>query len=171
MASGEKFAELAKIYIERGLVKGVPSLFADVKSLYADTTKRDAVERIAEDLREQYAPSSKASDIEPTTYLWTLYFLAQHYSSQSQPDKSLALLNIAIEHTPTLPELHLARARALKRAGDLIGAARAANEARLLDGQDRFLNTKCGKYLLRAGMAKEAETIFGLFTKVRTWTN
>ena len=148
-------------------MKGVPSLFADVKALYTDTSKRDAIERIAEDLREQHAPSSKASDIEPTTYLWTLYFLAQHYSFLSQPEKSLALLNISIEHTPTLPELHLARARTLKRAGDFIGAARAANEARLLDGQDRFLNTKCGKYLLRAGMTKEAESMFGLFTKVR----
>ncbi|EEB99330.1 hypothetical protein MPER_01010, partial [Moniliophthora perniciosa FA553] len=39
------------------------------------------------------------------------------------------------------------------------------HEARALDGQDRFLNTKAGKYLLRAGLNEEAERVFGLFTK------
>jgi len=58
------------------------------------------------------------------------------------------------------------KARVLKRCGDYIGAARAVNEARLLDGQDRFLNTKTGKYLLRAACVDEAHQIFGLFTKV-----
>lgn len=167
VASGDQFAELAKKYLVRGLMKGIPSLFVDIKSLYVDAEKRDTIERIVESLREEYAPEKASTNVEPTNYLWTLYFLAQHYSFLSQPSKSLELLEIAISHTPTLPELHLARARALKRAGDPIGAARAANEARLLDGQDRFLNTKCGKYLMRAGMVKEAEDILGLFTKVR----
>jgi hypothetical protein len=61
----------------------------------------------------------------------------------------------------------MVRARALKRAGDPYGAAKAMDAARLLDGQDRFINTKTGKYLLRAGMPEMAETIFSLFTKVR----
>ncbi|KAF8180397.1 NMDA receptor-regulated protein 1-domain-containing protein [Pholiota molesta] len=165
VASGDQFAELAKKYLVRGLTKGIPSLFVDIKSLYVDAEKRETIERIVENLREEYAPEKASTNVEPTNYLWTLYFLAQHYSFLSQPSKSLELLEIAIAHTPTLPELHLARARALKRAGDPIGAARAANEARLLDGQDRFLNTKCGKYLMRAGMVKEAEDILGLFTK------
>jgi len=71
-----------------------------------------------------------------------------------------------MKHTPTLPDLHSLKARILKRCGDFLGAARRANDARLLDGQDRFLNTKCGKYLLRADMVDEASSIFGLFTKV-----
>ena len=60
----------------------------------------------------------------------------------------------------------MCKARVLKRSGDLLGAARCLNDARLLDGQDRFLNTKCGKYLLRAGMIEEANVIFAMFTKV-----
>lgn len=114
---------------------------------------------------------------EPTTYLWTLCFLAQHYSyvpraAPSQPlpppnfERALALLSMAIAHTPTLPELYTLRARVLKRAGDPMGAAAVMNEARLLDGQDRFLNTKCAKYHLRAGMIDEAIQFFGMFTKV-----
>ena len=54
----------------------------------------------------------------------------------------------------------------MKRLGDLRGAADAVNEARLLDGQDRFLNTKTAKYKLRAGQIKEANDLLGLFTKV-----
>lgn len=77
------------------------------------------------------------------------------------------MLDKAIEHTPTLPDLFTFRGRVLKRCGDYLGAVCSINEARLLDGQDRFLNTKTGKYLLRAGLVEEAAGIFGLFTKVR----
>ncbi len=58
------------------------------------------------------------------------------------------------------------KARVLKRAGDPFGAAKAMDLARTLDLQDRFLNTKCGKYRLRAGLFEEAVEVFGLFTKV-----
>ena len=151
-------------YITRGLTKGIPSLFADLKSLYVDKEKQEVIEAFVEAAREEYATDSPF--IEPTNYLWTLYFLAQHYSYISQPTKAMSLLDIGLIHTPTLPELHMCKARVLKRSGDLLGAARCLNDARLLDGQDRFLNTKCGKYLLRAGMIEEANTIFAMFTKV-----
>lgn len=58
------------------------------------------------------------------------------------------------------------KARVLKRVGDPWGAVGAMEEARRLDGQDRFLNAKCGKYWLRAGGVDEASEVFGLFTKV-----
>lgn len=164
IASGETFKKLVEPYITRGITKGIPSLFADLKSLYADKEKQAVVEAVVEAAREEYARDSPT--IEPTNYLWTLYFLAQHYSYISQPSKALSLLDTALTHTPTLPELHLCKARVLKRSGDLFGAARCLNDARLLDGQDRFLNTKCGKYLLRAGMIEEANVIFAMFTKV-----
>ncbi len=71
-----------------------------------------------------------------------------------------------MEHTPTLPELYMAKAMILKRAGDPMGAAQAMEEARSLDGQDRFLNCKAAKYWLRAGEVKTAEDLVSLFTKV-----
>lgn len=76
------------------------------------------------------------------------------------------MLDLAISHTPTLPELYTCKARVLKRAGDLIGASRSLEDARLLDGQDRFLNTKSAKYMLRANLVDDANQILGLFTKV-----
>jgi hypothetical protein len=60
----------------------------------------------------------------------------------------------------------MAKAMVLKRAGDAQGAAEAMEEARLLDGQDRFLNGKAAKYWLRAGDVKKAEDLVAMFTKV-----
>lgn len=177
---GDDFRALADRYILSALEKGIPSLFADIKALYTDTSKRDIIQTIVEALREKLTlpesqPTSTTPDDEPvseaeppTTYLWTLYFLAQHYSHISQHTHALSLLETAIQHTPTLPELFTCKARVLKRAGDPWGAAKAMDEARVLDLQDRFLNTKCGKYRLRAGLEEEAQEVFGLFTKVRT---
>lgn len=39
------------------------------------------------------------------------------------------------------------------------------NEARELDLQDRFINSKCAKYMLRAGQIEEAEKILAMFTR------
>ena len=100
-------------------------------------------------------------------YVWTLYFLAQHHSFLGRHAKAVALLDEAMTHTPTLPELYMFKARVLKRSGDPYGAAKCMDMARTLDLQDRFLNTKCGKYRLRAGLVDEAVEVFGLFTKVR----
>ncbi|TFK49358.1 N-terminal acetyltransferase A, auxiliary subunit [Heliocybe sulcata] len=161
VATGEEFNELAKDYLTTRISKGIPSLFADVKTLYQDPVKRDFVEKTMEELREQWSSPSS----EPTSYLWTLYFLAQHHSYLGRQSRALALLDEAIEHTPTLPELYTCKGRVLKRLGDFLGAARSVDYARQLDGQDRFLNTKCGKYMLRAGLVEEANQVLGLFTK------
>lgn len=158
-----------KPYLLSALTKGVPSLFADIKGLYLDIEKQQVIEEVVEELRESLSSENITpayEDEPPTTYLWTLYFLAQHHSFLSRPAQSLSLLDTALQHTPTLPELHTCKARVLKRAGDLLGAARCLEVARLLDGQDRFLNTKSAKYRLRAGLIDEASEILGLFTKV-----
>ena len=107
----------------------------------------------------------------PTALLWAYYYLALHLSHPSHPnpshERSLALLDTALKHTPTLPEIYMAKAMVLKRAGDLWRAAQCMEEARLLDGQDRFLNSKAGKYWLRAGEVDKSIELLGLFTKVR----
>jgi len=175
--SAEDFRPLANAYLYRGLKKGIPSLFVDVKPLYQDTQKRAIIEELVygyrRSLEEGCLPDvsqndavAEPDDDVPTVYLWTLYFLAQHFSHIGQHSRALSLLSTAITHTPTLPELHTLRGRILKRLGDYHGASTAVNEARLLDGQDRFLNTKSAKYKLRAGLIEDASDIFGLFTKV-----
>jgi len=153
------------------LSRGIPSLFVDLKDLYRDQDKQQVIEELVEGYNNTYASegnasSSSSSSEPPTTYLWSLYFLSQHYLHLRQYSRALNLLDLAISHTPTLPELYTCKARALKRSGDIYGAARSLNDARLLDLQDRFLNTKCAKYRLRVGLSDEAQEILGLFTKV-----
>ncbi|KAJ6449420.1 NMDA receptor-regulated protein 1-domain-containing protein [Mycena vitilis] len=171
IATGDHFRELLEPYLVSGLKKGVPSLFSDIKGLYQDQPKQQIIEEVAVTARDKFsatstAPSSSTStDIEPTSYLWTLYFLAQHHSYLGRHAQALEVLEVALTHTPTLPELHMFKGRVLKRAGDLFGGARCLEDARFLDGQDRFLNTKSAKYRLRAGMVEEASVLLGLFTK------
>jgi N-alpha-acetyltransferase 15/16, NatA auxiliary subunit len=173
----EGFRSLVNAYLYRGLKKGIPSLFVDVKPLYQDAQKRAIIEELVDGYRQSLEggclPDVSSNDAvaepdsdAPTTYLWALYFLAQHFSHIGQHSRALSLLSLAITHTPTLPELHTLRGRILKRLGDYHGASIAVNDARLLDGQDRFLNTKSAKYKLRAGLIEEASDTFGLFTKV-----
>ncbi|KAG8970736.1 hypothetical protein FRC03_004118 [Tulasnella sp. 419] len=177
LSSGDEFKNSIREYLLSGFTRGIPSLYADVKSLYQDPEKLLVIGEIVEELAAQYSSQTQltngsASDPSdepepPTTYLWILYFLAQHksYISPTDPTSSLALVDTAIQHTPTLPELHSIKARILKRAGDPVGASICMEEARKLDLQDRFLNTKSGKYILRDGQIEVASNIFGLFTK------
>ena len=149
--------------------KGIPSLFSDIKSLYRTPEKRDAIEVAATTLLStlSHPPTDPCpAERDPTMYIWTLYFLAQHHSFLGRHQKAVELLDEATTHTPTLPELYMFKARVLKRSGDPYGAAKCMDQARTLDLQDRFLNTKCGKYRLRAGLIEEAVEVFGLFTKV-----
>ncbi|KAF8189857.1 NMDA receptor-regulated protein 1-domain-containing protein [Mycena galopus ATCC 62051] len=170
IASGDEFRKLITPYILSGLKKGIPSLFSDIKGLYQDPAKQQIIEEVALAARDEFSVADQASstayaELDPTSYLWTLYFLAQHHSYLARHAQALEILDAALEHTPTLPELHMFKGRVLKRAGDLFGGARCLEDARFLDGQDRFLNTKSAKYRLRAGMVDEATALLGLFTK------
>uniref|UniRef100_A0A3Q4HUQ5 N-alpha-acetyltransferase 15, NatA auxiliary subunit n=1 Tax=Neolamprologus brichardi TaxID=32507 RepID=A0A3Q4HUQ5_NEOBR len=103
----------------------------------------------------------------PTTLLWVQYFLAQHYDMIGQQTLALEYINAAIESTPTLIELFLIKAKIYKHAGNIKEAAQWMDEAQALDTADRFINSKCAKYMLKATMIKEAEEMCSKFTRVR----
>ncbi|CAE7222157.1 unnamed protein product [Rhizoctonia solani] len=176
VALGDDFRSLVEPYLWAGLQRGIPSLFVDIKSLYKNDEKRAVVEEIMEGFMAKLKPEEVSKESQPatngetkpeppTTYLWTLYYLGQHYSYCEDQEKALSFLDTAIAHTPTLPELYTARARALKRAGDFVRASFAAEAGRLLDGQDRWLNGKSAKYAMRAGRVEDANNLLGLFTR------
>jgi tetratricopeptide (TPR) repeat protein len=48
ISSGDDFSRRVKEYMLRGLMRNVPSLFVDIKPLYADTAKREVVEKLIE---------------------------------------------------------------------------------------------------------------------------
>lgn len=189
IATGTEFRSRIRPYLVNGLEKGIPSLFVDVKSLYADADRMAAVGEVVEEIIETlqkeaslhgdgtaetficlvFADPADAT-APPTALLWGYYYLALHLSHPLHPNpsfkRSLDLLEVALKHTPTLPEVYMAKAMVLKRAGNPMAAAHTMEEARLLDGQDRFLNGKAAKYWLRAGEIKKAEELLAMFTKV-----
>lgn len=81
---------------------------------------------------------------------------------------ALDYINAAIASTPTLIELFYMKAKIYKHIGNLREAAKWMDEAQSLDTADRFVNSKCAKYMLRANMIKEAEEMCSKFTREGT---
>ncbi|MEE6471069.1 hypothetical protein FKM82_009170 [Ascaphus truei] len=154
--------------------KGCPPLFTTLKSLYSSAEKVS----IIQELVTGFDISLKACDLfsiydsgetePPTTLLWVRYFLAQHFDKLGQWSLALDYINSAIASTPTLIELFYMKAKIYKHIGNLKEAARWMDEAQSLDTADRFINSKCAKYMLRANMIKEAEEMCSKFTREGT---
>lgn len=53
-----------------------------------------------------------------------------------------------------------------QHAGNIKEAARWMDEAQALDTADRFINSKCAKYMMKAGLIKDAEEMCSKFTRV-----
>ena len=96
-----------------------------------------------------------------------MYFLAQHFDFLGDSVKAADYIDKVLEHTPTLLEGLMMKARIYKHAGNSIYASRFMDEARQLDLQDRFINSKATKYLVRNDDIDAAEKTIALFAKVR----
>ena len=156
------FEKAARDYIIPQLLRGVPATFVNVKPLYQNAKKLDVIESIVLDFYENDVPKLT----NPTIKVWTNYYLAQHYLRKNDLPQALAHIDSAIKHSPTLVELYIVKARIIKHQGDLVKASEVMNEGRLLDLQDRFINSKATKYLLRANKVDEAIDCISLFTKL-----
>ncbi|KAG0593029.1 hypothetical protein M758_1G292200 [Ceratodon purpureus] len=166
---GDAFKAAVSLYVRPFLKKGVPSLFTDLRPLYSDPGKVEILEEVFLGVLSSLQTSKtfpSSSDVEsPSTYLWTLYLLAQHFDRRRQYEKARSYINQAIEHTPTVIDLYLVKGRILKHAGDSVAAAALADEARTMDLADRFLNSECVKRMLQADQVELAEKTAVLFTK------
>lgn len=156
-------------YMRPLLRKGVPSLFSDLKSLYAQPGKADVLEEILlsfeNSLRSSGTFPESSEEEAPSTLLWTLFLLAQHFDRRGQYERALEKIDEALVHTPTVIDLYLVKGRIFKHAGDLVAAAALADEARSMDLADRFLNSECVKRMLQADQVEQAEKTALLFTK------
>ncbi|KAG5438467.1 hypothetical protein PCANB_002570 [Pneumocystis canis] len=171
--SSDEFRIAINKYLKKLFKKGVPSAFISIKSLYLDEEKRNIIQDSVEQyLNHLYSKKdiscetiNNSEKTDPTVLLWVLYFLAQHYDYLRKTEKALMYIDKAIEHTPTLAELYMTKARIYKHAGNCQLAMTFLNDARKLDLQDRYINTKCAKYMLRNDYNKEAVNVLSLFTK------
>lgn len=169
-AKGETLEKLLDTYLRAAIQKGVPPLFTDVLSLYADKERVEVIEKLMNGYLKNLHETGHLTETdnefkEPASILYVLMFLAQHHSYLGDTNKALALLKEALDHTPTLIELYIIKGKILKHAGDYIGAYEALQEAQALDTADRYVNSKCASYLLRANHVKEAEEMCSKFTR------
>ncbi|XP_046912058.2 LOW QUALITY PROTEIN: N-alpha-acetyltransferase 15/16 [Dermatophagoides farinae] len=100
-----------------------------------------------------------------TCLLWVYYFLAQHFDVLKEFTIALHFANLALVHTPTLIDIFVIKAKIFKHAGLLEKAVKCLDEAQSLDTSDRYLNSKCAKYLIRVNKIKEAEDMCLKFTR------
>eukprot|EP00794_Sanderia_malayensis_P006947 gene6947-7727_t len=170
IATGDTFKSLADEYLRRCLRKGVPSLFINMRSLYAE--KKQA--QLLEDILLSYIHNLETYQSfecegeckeDPTVLLWTYFFAAQHYDKLRKTDAALEYIDKVLQHTPTLIEGYMVKAKIYKHAGHIEEASKWIDEGRTLDTADRYVNSKCAKYLLRTNQVKKAEEICGLFTR------
>ncbi|XP_075234659.1 N-alpha-acetyltransferase 15/16 [Lycorma delicatula] len=173
-ASGDIFKKEIDRYLRKGLHKGVPPLFVDLRSLYKDPTKVTTIQNLMDNYVESLSKtgyfnieeSKENGPKEPASaLLWAYYYMAQHYDFLGDTYKGLHYINTAIEHTPTLIELFVTKGRIYKHAGDVMEAYNWLDEAQGLDTADRYINSKCAKYMLRANLIKEAEETCSKFTR------
>lgn len=121
--AGAQFRSLVDDYLRKALRKGVPPIFVDLQPLYKDPAKRAAIEDLClgylKNLKAHCSFDAEASEVhEPVSaLLWLLYYLGQHYDFLQQHDRALETVNEAIEHTPTLIELFLLKAKIYKVRG------------------------------------------------------
>ena len=149
-------------YIIPQLTRGVPATFSNVKPLYQK--RPNIVPKLIIDIVQKYFESIDTNET-PVAYIWTCYFLAQHYLYMKDFNKAQEFVDMAIKHTPTIVEFYILKGRILKHQGDLVKAAQTVDEGRQLDLQDRFINCKTVKYYLRANDIDKAVEIVSLFTK------
>ncbi|KAI5957786.1 hypothetical protein KGF57_003053 [Candida theae] len=161
-ADSSLFEQKCKDYIIPQLLRGVPATFVNVKPLYGYQGKLEVIEKIVLDFLIEDAPKNP----NPSVTVWTYFYLAQHYLYKKELDTAMKYIELAIEHTPTLVELYIIKARILKHKGLFEEASNVMDSGRKLDLQDRFINSKATKYMLRANKVDEAIDCISLFTKL-----
>ncbi|XP_042833288.1 N-alpha-acetyltransferase 16, NatA auxiliary subunit isoform X5 [Panthera tigris] len=170
----EKFRELMDKFLRINFSKGCPPLFTTLKSLYYNTEKISIIQELVTNYEASlktcdfFSPCENGEKEPPTTLLWVQYFLAQHFDKLGHYSLALDYINAAIAGTPTLIELFYMKAKIYKHIGNLKEAVKWMDEAQSLDTADRFINSKCAKYMLRANMIKEAEEMCSKFTREGT---
>ncbi|KAJ5168247.1 N-terminal acetyltransferase A complex subunit n.t1.c1 [Penicillium canariense] len=169
---GDDFKQAADAYLQRMLKKGVPSLFANIKLLYSNPTKRDAVQTLVEGYVSGKSGSQQNGSAEGKDEFLasSYYFLAQHYNYHLSRNLPKAMENVdkAIELSPKTVEYQMTKARVWKHYGNSVKAAEEMEKARLLDEKDRYINSKAAKYQLRNNENDKALENMSKFTRNET---
>ncbi|ODM98164.1 N-alpha-acetyltransferase 15, NatA auxiliary subunit [Orchesella cincta] len=167
---GDEFEALLEPYIVNALFRGAVTLFTDLEPLYKNPQKIEIIESLMLYIVDNMEKCGKFEERDAerapvTSLLWAYYYLAKHYDRLGQTKTALQYVDTAIEHTPTLNDLFICKSKIHKHADDYPAAVESMNEARDMDTADRYINSKCAKYMLRANRVDEATEVLGKFTR------
>ena len=186
LLEGEELKAAIDAYCRKGLSKGVPSLGCDLSALLlveqegkfvpatdpVDVRAHSTTAMVA-DLVDAYIaslstdskfPNGESSE-SPSTIMWAWYLRSYLHEICGEYSAALAMVDKAIEHTPTGVDLYELKARILKASGDIEAAAECLDVGRDLDKQDRYINNQTTKYMLQANKAEVALERISLFVK------
>jgi peptide alpha-N-acetyltransferase len=168
---GAPFETAINNYFTRSVRKGIPSLFRDLRSLYTDPEKVRVISNLLNSIIEQltssrrFTPDAAADSEAPSAIVWAWYYQIQHLDFMGRHDEALRVVDGLIAHTPTNLDAFMLKARLLKHVGEPILAHTYMDQARRMDTADRYLNTKCTRYALRADDLQVAENTVCLFLR------
>ncbi|EAS36268.3 N-terminal acetyltransferase catalytic subunit [Coccidioides immitis RS] len=173
---GDDFRQAGDAYLQRMLRKAIPSTFANIKSLYTNSWKRDTVQELVEgyaagNFSSQVNGSTEQNNGDNSTFECSVYyFLAQHYNYHLSRDleKAMSYIDRAIKLSPTSVDYHMTKARIWKHYGNLPKASEVMDMARSLDEKDRYINSKAAKYQLRNDENEKAIDTMSKFTRNET---
>ena len=97
----------------------------DLKTMYGDEAK---VKIIGETIKSMSECMEKSMCLEekddkeqdPTVQLWLYYFQSQHALRLGKYDEAMIWINKGIEHTPTVVELYLVKAKIFQHSGNRV---------------------------------------------------
>lgn len=111
------------------------------------------------------SPASDAVQETPSSLLWALFLKCHLLEMSGHLENALEVIDEAIEHTPTALDMYIKKGKLLRKSGSLDEAANTIDYCRALDLQDRYLNNKTTKYLMRACRIQQAMDTIAMFTK------
>eukprot|EP00923_Selenidium_pygospionis_P038311 GHVN01066887.1.p2 GENE.GHVN01066887.1~~GHVN01066887.1.p2 ORF type:complete len:808 (+),score=84.88 GHVN01066887.1:90-2513(+) len=173
---GDLFRERLDQLLKPKISKGVHSMFITLKTLQSPSKTPVITELLKGYVTnlQQRPPFFDKDDIgrrepeSPVSWVFAAMLLAQqldYVGGQFQNMTPLQLVEKAIQHTPTLPELYALKGKCCKHIGDHIKASEAFEEGREMDLADRHMNTKAVKQLLRVQNIESAQSTSQLFSR------
>lgn len=120
---GEEFKAKLINYLRPLIIKGVPSIINDMRSLYSNKGKVEILGNLLLDYatnmeNEMVLSKDDQEEQDPTVQFWLYYYISHHYMMLGNYEESLNFLNKAIAHTPTVVDLYTLKAKIIQKAGN-----------------------------------------------------
>lgn len=165
-AGHSEFESRLRDYLLVSIKKGRPALFQDMKSFYPKKNSSEKGDEAKMALIEKAMVEMLAdSELDCGCYPWVCYYLTKHFTRLGRYDDALKYVDLGIEHTPTLVELYVVKAKIYRKLNELSRAVQFIIEAQELDTADRFTNCIACKYLISNNEIPRAEEMLGKFVR------